>query len=113
LVLLGAPKPMAGLIILAYLAYRANNRPVSNVSPADRDQLLAQGPPYNHGLVYVHRGIGVGGLVVGFNVKLDHADVALLKVARFTRRLACCEGLDRCDHASRPEASGCGPNRYV
>jgi hypothetical protein len=85
LVLLGAPKPMAGLIILAYLAYRANNRPVSNVPPADRDQLLAQGPPANHGLVYVHRRIGVGGLVVGFNVKLDHADVALLKVARFTR----------------------------
>jgi hypothetical protein len=85
LVLLGAPKPLVILIIMVYMAYRSNNRPVTNVTPLDRDRLLAQGPPANYGLVYVHRGLGVGGLLVGFNVKLDNEDVALLKVVRFTR----------------------------
>jgi hypothetical protein len=87
--LLGVPGsiagPVAGVAIVVILLYRANNRPVTNVSPADRDRLLAQGPPANCGLVYIHRGLKIGGFAVGFNVKLDSADVALLKAGRFTR----------------------------
>jgi hypothetical protein len=86
---LGVPTPMAGTLagitLLVVAAYRTNNRSVTDVSPADRDQLLAQGPPANYGVVYLHRGATIGGLLVGFNVSLDHSDVALLRVARFTR----------------------------
>ena len=86
-VLLGAPKLVGSLVVFVYFAYRANNRPATKIASADRDQLLAQAAPANCGVVYVHRGLGVGGLVVGFNVKLDDADVALLNAARFTRLL--------------------------
>lgn len=86
---LGAPTPMAGTLagitLLVVAAYRTNNRSVTDVSPADRDQLLAQGPPANYGVVYLHRGATIGGILVGFNVNLDKSDVALLRVARFTR----------------------------
>jgi hypothetical protein len=89
LVLLGVPKtivgPAAGVLASVIWVYRSNNRRVTNVSPAERDQLLAQSPPANCGFVYVHRGRLVGGLAVGFNVKLDNVDVALLRAARFTR----------------------------
>jgi hypothetical protein len=48
-------------------------------------RLLAEGPPANYGLVYVHRPSGVGGLAVGFTVSLDSVDVAFLRLSRFTR----------------------------
>jgi hypothetical protein len=77
--------PVVGLIVMIIWVYGVNNRPVTKVSSANRDQMLAQGPPANYGLVYVHRGPLVGGLAVGIDVKLDNVNVAQLKVARFTR----------------------------
>ena len=77
--------PAAGLLVVAFIVVRANNRKVAAVSPADRDRLLAEGPPAGCGLVYVHRPGGVGGLAVGFSVNLDHVSVAFLRLSRFTR----------------------------
>jgi hypothetical protein len=77
--------PVVGVIVLIIWVCGVNNRPVTNVSSANRDQMLAQGPPANYGLVYVHRGPLVGGLAVGIDVKLDNVNVAQPKVARFTR----------------------------
>jgi hypothetical protein len=77
--------PVVGVIVLIIWIYGINNRPVTNVSSANRDQMLAQGPPANYGLVYVHRGPLVGGLAVRIDVKLDNVNVAQPKVARFTR----------------------------
>ena len=77
--------PVAGGAVIAFIVVRGNNRKVAGVSPADRDRLLAEGPPANCGLVYVHRPSGIGGLAVGFNVNLDNADVAFLRLSRFTR----------------------------
>lgn len=48
--------PAVGVIVLIIWVYGVNNRPVTNVFSANRDQMLAQGPPANYGLVYVHRG---------------------------------------------------------
>ena len=52
--LFGVPRtviaPVVGVIVLIIWVYGVNNRPVTNVSSANRDQMLAQG---NYGLVYV------------------------------------------------------------
>jgi hypothetical protein len=77
--------PAAAGLIIAFFAIRANNRKVASVPAGDRDRLLAEGPPANYGLVYVHRPSGVGGLAVGFTVSLDSVDVAFLRLSRFTR----------------------------
>jgi hypothetical protein len=57
--------PVVGLIVLIIWVYGVNNRPVTNVPSANRDQMLARAPPANYGLVYVHRGPLVGGLASG------------------------------------------------
>jgi hypothetical protein len=73
------------MLVVGFIVVRVNNRKATVVSSADRDRLLAEGPPPNYGLVYVHRDGRVGGLAVGFNVNLDNADVAILRLSRFTR----------------------------
>jgi hypothetical protein len=77
--------PAAAMVVVAFIVIRANNRKVINVAPAERDRLLAEGPPDGYGLVYVHRPSGIGGFAVGFNVNLDNVDVAMLKLSRFAR----------------------------
>jgi hypothetical protein len=87
--LMGAPvyvtRPIAAVIIMVGWTYLDNHRSTKNVTPADRDRMLAEAPPAGYGLIYIHRGLKVGGFAVGFDVDLDSQTVAHLKVGRFTR----------------------------
>ena len=87
--LIGIPSsivgPVSGILVIAFIVIRSNNRKAKRISSADRDRLLAEVPPADYGFVYVHRDSNVGGLAVGFNVNLDNVDVAFLRLSRFTR----------------------------
>ena len=56
--------PAAAMVVVAFIVIRANNRAVANVAPAERDRLLAEGPPAGYGLVYPSARRG-GGFAVG------------------------------------------------
>jgi hypothetical protein len=80
-----ATTALCSLVFTILWMYLDNNRKVTNVTASDRDVLLNEAPPTNHGLVYVHRPMKVGGQAIGFDVDLDTVTVAQLKAARFTR----------------------------